>query len=126
MQQKWIENNVDGVTTVARKQVQAAETMIMQEQEDMRNVGKARSTTTKSEIAFEEMLNAIGDSLRNLASSNNDKDWEDEDNAEEDTEHGKLSEDDEPCWAMSTISKMVQHRMESFRQMQMRLDKLMH
>jgi len=69
-------------------------------------------------------LNAIGDSLSDLASSDDEQDGEDEDDDEEDTGHGKLSEDDEPGWVMGTISKMVQHRMESFRQKQLRLDEL--
>ena len=37
---------------------------------------------------------------------------------------GKLSDNDEPDWVMRTITKMVQQRMESFRQMQMSLDEL--
>ena len=91
----------------------------------MRNVEKARSTTTKSETTFEEMLNAIGDSLSDRASSEDEVDGEDKDDDAEDTELGKLSEDDEPGWVMGTISKMVQHRMVSFRLKQMRLEKLM-
>jgi len=66
------------------------------------------------------MSNAIGDSLSDLASSQDKEDGEDKDDDEEDTELHKLSEDDEPGWVMGTISKRVQHRMESFRQMQMR------
>jgi hypothetical protein len=42
------------------------------------------------------MLNAIRDSLSDLASSEDEEDGEDEDDDEEDTGHGKLSEDDEP------------------------------
>ena len=90
----------------------------------MRNVEKARSTTTKPETIFEEMLNAIRDSLSDLASSEDEEDVEDEDDDEQDTELGKLSEDDKPGWVMGTISKTVQHYMESFRQKQMRLDEL--
>jgi len=109
---------------VARKRVQDAETAMMEEQEPMGNVEKERSTTTKSEITFEEMLNPIGDSLSDLASSEDEEDGEDEDNDEQDTGHGKLSEDGKPGWVMDTISKTVQHCMESFRQKQMRLDEL--
>jgi hypothetical protein len=65
------------------------------------------------------MLNAIGDSLSDLASSEDE-----EDDDEEDTRHGTLSEDDEPCWVMGTISQMVQHQLESFRQKHMRFDEL--
>jgi len=71
------------------------------------------------------MLNAIGDSLSDLASSDDEEDGEDEDHDEEDTELGKLSEHDEPGWVMGTVSKTVQHPMERFRQKQMRLDELM-
>jgi len=70
---------------------------------------------------FEEMMAAIGDSLYDLASSDDGEDWEAED---EETEQGKLSEDDKPGWVMGTISKTVQQRMESFRQKQMKLDEL--
>jgi len=122
--EKWIEDYVERETAVARQRVQDAETAIMQEQEHMGNVEQGRSTTTKPEITFEEMLNAIGDSLSDLASSTDEEDGEDEDDDEEDTGHGKLSEDDEPGWVMSTISKMVKHRMESFQQRQMKLDQL--
>ena len=91
----------------------------------MVNVEKGRSTTTKPEITFEEMLNSIGDSLSDLPSSENEEDGEDHDDDEEDTGHGKLSDDDEPGWVIGTISKTVQPRMESFRQKQLRLDELM-
>jgi len=78
-------------------------------------------TTRESEKTFEEMMAATGDSLSDLASSDDGEDGEDED---EETEKGKLSEDDEPGWVMGTISKTVQQRMESFRQKQMKLDEL--
>jgi hypothetical protein len=70
------------------------------------------------------MLNAIGDSLSNLASFNNEEDRENEDNDEKYTEQGKLNEDGEPVWVMGTISKMVQHCMERIPQQQMKLDNL--
>jgi len=70
------------------------------------------------------MLNAIGDSLSNLASSADEEDGENEDDVEEDTGLRKLTEDDEPGWVMGTFSKMVQHRIESYRQKQIRLHEL--
>jgi hypothetical protein len=97
---------------------------MLQEQEHMGNVEKGRLTTTKPEIIFEEMLNAIGDSLSDLASSNDKEGGKHKDDDEEDTGHGKLSEDDEHGWVMGSISKTVQHRLESFRLKQMRLDEL--
>ena len=120
----WIKDHVERETAVARKWVQNAERLIMQEQEKIWNVENTRLTTTKPEKTLEEMLNAIGDSLSDLACSDNEEDGEDED-IEDDTELGELSEDDEPGWVMGTISKSVQLHMESFRQKQMRLDKLM-
>jgi len=41
---------------------------------------------------FEEMLNAIGDSLSDLASSDDEQNGEDEENGEEYSELGKLSD----------------------------------
>jgi len=74
------------------------------------------------EKTFAEMLVAIGDSLSDLASSDDGENGQDED--DEVTEQGKLSEDDEPGWVMGTINKTVQQRMERFRQRQMTLDEL--
>jgi len=122
--EKWIEDYVNRETAVATKQVQDAEKAVMHVQEHMRNVETARSTITKHETTFEEILNVIRDSLSDLRSSEDKEDGEDEDEDEEDKELGKLSEDDQSCWVMGTISKTVQHRMESFLQKQMRLDEL--
>jgi len=122
--EKWIDNDEDRETTDARKRVRDTETAIMQEQEHMRNVEKAQSTTTQPETTFEEMLNAVGERLSKYASYQDEEDGEDEDDDEEDTELANLSEDDEPGWVMGTISKTAQHRMESFQQKQMRLDEL--
>jgi len=103
--EKWIEDYVERETAVARQQVQDAETAVMQQQQNMGNVEKGQSTTTKPQITFEKMLNAIGDGLSDLASSEDEEDAEDEDDDEEGTGHGKLSEDDEPGCVMGTISK---------------------
>jgi len=61
------------------------------------------------------MLNAIRDSLSNVASSDDGEDGEDKDD-EEDTELGKLSEDDEPGGVKGKISKTVKHRMDGLMQ----------
>jgi len=120
--EKWIEDDVERQTVVTRNRVQDAETASMQKQEPMGNVEKGRSTTTKPEITFDEVLNAIGDSLSDLASSGDEEDGEDEDDDEQDTGPGNLSEDNEPGWVIRTMSKAVHHRMESFRQKQIRLN----
>ena len=121
--EKWSVDYVARETAVAREWIQDAETAIMEEQENMRNVKYIRSTTTKTETTFEEMLNAVGDSLSDLASADVEEDGEDEDD-EEDLERGKLSEDDQPGWVMGTIFITVQHDMGRFWQAQMRLDEL--
>jgi len=121
--EQWIEDYVERETAVARKRVEDAETAIKQRQEDMSNVEKAGLTTRESEKTFKEMLNAIGDSLSDLASSDDEEDADDEEE-DDDIEQGKLSEDDEPGWVMGTISKSVPRRMERFWQKQMKLDEL--
>jgi len=119
--EKWIEDFVKRETAVARKRVQDAETALMR---DMTTAENECATTGKPETTFGEMFNAIGDSLSNFASSDDEQDEEDEEDDEEDTARGKLSDDDEPCWVMGTITETVQHHMESVRQKQMRLDEL--
>jgi hypothetical protein len=79
-------------------------------------------TSRVPEKTFEEMMVAIGDSLSDLASSDDGVDGEEE-NADE-TEQRNLSEDDEPSWVMGTITTTVQQRMDRFRQKQMKFDEL--
>jgi len=119
--EKWIEDYVERETAGARKRVEDAEAAVQQEQDDMMHADIAGFTPREPEKTFEEMMAAIGDSLSDLGSSDDGEAGEDED---EETELGKLSDDDEPGWVMGTISKTVQQRMESFRQRQMKLDKL--
>jgi len=114
---------VERETAVARKRVEDAETAITQRQEDMSNVEKVGLTTRELEKTYEEMLNAIGDRLSDLASSDDDEDVQDEEE-DDDIEQGKLGEDDEPGWVMGTISESVQRRMERFWQKQIKLDEL--
>jgi len=97
-------------------QVDDMETAIKREEEDLGNTEKAGLTTTKSETTYEEIMNAIGDSVSDLASFNNWESGEDKDGDEEDPQLGKVSEDDEPGLVMCTISRMVQHRLQHFHQ----------
>jgi hypothetical protein len=120
--EKWIEDYVERETAGARKRVEDAEAAVQQEQDDMTQAEIAGLTSREPEKTFEEMLVAIGDSLSDLASSDDGEDGEEED--DEETEQGNLSEDDEPGWVMGTITKTVQQRMERFRQKQMKLDEL--
>jgi len=104
--------------------VQDPEIAMMQELKDMTTAGSEGATTKKLQTTFEQMFNRIRDSLSNLASSHDEQDMLDEEDDEEDTELGMLSDDDECGWVMGTISKTVQHRIESVPEKQMRLDKL--
>jgi len=119
--QKWIEDFVERETAVAQKRLQDADTAIM---EDITTAANGGVTTGKPRTTFEEILNAIGDSLSDLASSDDEQNGEDKEEDEEDTELRKLSDDDAPCWVLGTITKTVQHCMESFWHKQMRLDEL--
>jgi len=113
---------VERETAGARKRVEDAEAAVQQEQDDMTHAEIAGLTCREPGKTFEEMLVAIGDSLSDLASSNDGEDGEDED--DEETEQGNLSEDDEPGWVMGTITQTVQQHMERFQQKQMKLDVL--
>jgi hypothetical protein len=120
--EKWIEDYVERETTGARKRDEDTEAVVQQEQDDMTQAEIAGLTSRDPKKTFEEMVVAIGDSLRDLASSDDGEDGEEED--DEETEQGNLSEDDEPGRVMGTINQMVQQRMERFRQKQMKLDEL--
>jgi hypothetical protein len=120
--EKCIEDYVKRETAGARKRVEDEESADQQEQHDMTQAEIAGLTSRAPEKRFEEMPVAIGDSLSDLASSDDGEDGEEEDDGE--TEQGNLSEDDEPGWVMGTITNTVQQRMERFRQKQMKLDEL--
>ena len=121
--EQWIEDFVERETAVARKRVENAETAIKQRQEDMNNVEMAELTTREPYKTFEEMLNVIGDSLSDLAGADYEEDGQD-DEEDDHTEQGKLSEDDKPGWVMGTISKLLQCHMERFWPKQIKLDDL--
>jgi len=120
--EKWIKDYVERDTARARKRVEDSEAVVQHEQEDMKHAEIAGLMTSEPEKTFEVMMAAIGDSLSDLASSDNEEDGDDED--DEETEQGKLSEDDEPGWVMGTITKTVQQHMERFWQKQIKLDEL--
>ena len=86
---------------------------------------KGRSDTKKAQKPFQEILNAIRDSLSDLETSNNEVDGDDKDYYEQDSDLGNLNEDEEPGWVMGTISKMLQQCLNIFQQKQIRPDKLM-
>ena len=122
--EKWIEDYVERETLMATQRVVDAETAIKQEQEVMRNAEKVGLITKQPETTFEEMLNAIRDSLTNLATSDDGEDGEYQDDHSEDLELGKMSEHDKPGWVMGTITKTVLPRKDRFQQKPMELDEL--
>jgi hypothetical protein len=109
-------------TAGAGKRVEDAEAAVQQDEDDMTHAEIAGLMSRKLKKTFKEMLVAIGDSLSDLASSDDGEDGENE--HDEETEQGKLSEDDEPGWVMATIHKMVQQCKERFRHKQMKLNEL--
>jgi hypothetical protein len=110
--EKWIEDYVERETAGARKRVEDAEAAAQQEQDNIAHAEIAGLTSREPEKTFEDMMATIGDSLSDLASSNDGEDGEDED---EETEQSTLSEDDEPGWVIGSISKTVQQHRERFR-----------
>ena len=105
--EKWIEDYGERETAVERKGVQDAETGIVHKLQHMSTAENAEATTSMLDTTFEEMLNATGDSLSNLASSDIQQSGEDEEDDEEDLELGKLSDDDETGLVMGMIPKRV-------------------
>ena len=99
-----------------------AEEVIRQEQEDTETAQNVGLRTAQPEKTFQEMMIAIGDSLSDFASSNDEDDGENE--YDEEIEQGKRSKDDEPRWVMGKIFTTVQQGMERFPQKQMKLGKL--
>jgi len=65
---------------------------------------------------------AIGNSLSDLASSNDGEDGEDED--DEEAEEGQLSKDDASGWVIGTIIKLLQKRMDRCWQKGIQIDEL--
>jgi hypothetical protein len=120
--EKSIEDFVDRATAGARKRYEDPEAAVQQEQDDMMHAELAGLKSRQPEKEFAEKLVAIRDSLSDLASSDNVEHGEDED--DEVTEQGMLSEDDQPGWVMGTITKTVQQHMKRLRQKQKTFDKL--
>jgi hypothetical protein len=117
--EKWIEDYVERETAGATKRVEDAEAAVQQEQGNMKLAEIAGLTSREREKTFEEMQVAISESLSDLASSDDGEDGEYQD--EEETEHGKLSEDDEPGWVMGPITTTVHRHLERFQQMYLML-----
>jgi hypothetical protein len=106
--EKWIADSVERETAWAMKRVEDAHAVVQHVQGDTTIAVIPGVTCREPDQTFEDMLVPIGESLSDFASSD---DWEDgEDEDAEETEQGKLSEDDEPGWVMGTIIKTGQQR----------------
>jgi hypothetical protein len=77
-------------------------------------------TNSKPKKTFEERLVAIRDSLTGLGSHDDGVNGEDKD--DKNTEPGQLCEDDEPCWVLDTITKIVQQCVNQLQQEKMMFD----
>jgi len=102
--------------------VEDAEAAVQQEQGKMRKDDNVGLTNRPPEKSFHEMLVPIGDCVSDLPCSDDGENGADDN--DEETEQGKLSEDEKPGWVMGRISQTVQQRMERFQQNQMKLEKL--
>lgn len=69
-------------------------------------------------------MNAIRDNLSDHASFNDGEGGDDE--VDEETGQGKMSEDDEPRWVIGTVTKMVLQCKNRFRQPLLKHDELTH
>jgi len=87
--EKWIEVYVETETSGASKRVEDAEAFVQQEQDDMTHAEIVVLTSREPEKTFEETQVAIGESLSDLATSDNGEAGEDE--LDDRTQWGKLS-----------------------------------
>jgi hypothetical protein len=99
--------------------------VIKQEQEDMRYAELAELTTRKTKKKFQDVLNAIGDSLTNRTSSDNAKNPEDVEDNDTHTVLGNLSDDGKPGWVMGRITGPVLQCMVNVLQIQIKLIELL-
>jgi len=120
--EETIEKYVQRETAGARNRVEDPEAAVQHEQDKSKKAKNAGWTNREPDKTCPEMMVCIGDRQSYLASSDHGGDGEDED--DEETKLGQLSEDDEPCWVMGTISKMVEQRMERLRWKQKKLEEL--
>jgi hypothetical protein len=94
MKDKWSVDCIKRETTVARMRVEDAVAVFRQEQEDTVTATNTGLMTREPKQTIGEMSIAFRDSLSNITSSDNGEGREGEDDDER--EHDKLSENDEP------------------------------
>jgi hypothetical protein len=75
--EKLIKDNVKRKTALVRKRVDDAQTVIKQDQADIRNAEHSGLTTREPEIAIEEMMITIRESLSDFENPDNEEDGKD-------------------------------------------------
>jgi len=80
---KWIEDYVERYSAGAKKIAEDAETAVQQGQKETMKGENVGLTNRQPEKNFQKMMFAVGDSLRDLASSENGPDADDGDNEDE-------------------------------------------
>ena len=100
--EKWIEKFVDSETAAARKRVVEAEAAVERE----RDAVLKRAVVDTTKITFEEMLEAIGDNVDDVATSKEKDNDENEKEDGEDNDDANLSDKNEPNWVVGTFDKL--------------------
>jgi hypothetical protein len=120
--ERWIANYVERETLAARKRVEEAQAAVQRAQNKSEKSENELPAVVRQQQTFEEMLDAIGDSLSDVASS--DDDLEEEEEEEDDDEDSVAEDEAEPGWVAGSIPQSVQERIDNHRQKQMKLDEL--
>jgi hypothetical protein len=118
----WIEEYIEREFAGARNRVEDAEAVVPQQQEDMKHAEIAGLINREPKKTFGEMMVIMTESLSGVGCSDDGEDGENDD--DEETQQGKLSEDDKPGWVMGRFTKTVPQRRERFRQKKMNLHEL--
>jgi hypothetical protein len=79
---QWIEDHVERETAAARQRVEAVDEDIRHEQDDTEIAGNMVLMTGASDKMFHQLMVALGDSLSDIATSDDEEDWEDENEEE--------------------------------------------
>jgi hypothetical protein len=101
---------VESETAAAKMMVAEAEAAV--ERENISVLKRAAAGTT--EMTFEEMLEAIGESVDAVSTSDEADDDEDDEQDGDDNNDAKLSDDDQPEWVVGTIDKSIEERLNTF------------
>lgn len=118
---KWIEDYVERETAAARKRAEEADLAWALEKERLASVSAVdqHPETAESARSFNQMLEDIGESIDDVATSGEeDEDNEDDDDDEEDEEdiEGESDEEEGSGWVPDIVQKSAQRRIDAFRE----------